>query len=136
MDLKPTPKGYPSRCHPARPNVAKGLCSRCYDLARYSRRFLHPNFNYAEIAELTGVTVPQARLIVRTIATSMRDALLRGEKIRINGFGSWVVKPCRITGHSVGNPAWGGTVKVRKTKTIKFKPYAALRYMVNPQDFT
>ena len=128
------PKGYPSKCHPDKPNYSRGMCSTCYQ--RTYRKPTKPAVDYELVAELAGITPAQAKKVYQTILSVMKDALLRGERVSISKFGSWTVKQNRHTGRVVGNPAWGGRTIVKKTKTVKFKPSPALLYMVNPQDFT
>lgn len=57
---------------------------------------------------------------VDAIFDEMKNALLRGEKIELRGFGVFEVKP-RKTG--IGrNPKTGATVKIAPGKKVKFRP--------------
>jgi DNA-binding protein HU-beta len=51
---------------------------------------------------------------------SMKEALMRGERIELRGFGVFVVKPRK---RGVGrNPRTGEEVAIPSGKTIRFKP--------------
>lgn len=57
---------------------------------------------------------------VDKIFDEMKNALLKGEKIELRGFGVFEVKP-RKTG--IGrNPKTGDTVKIEPGKKVKFRP--------------
>ena len=54
-----------------------------------------------------------------------KDALVKGEKVAITGFGSFDVaeRPARIG----RNPATGEEIEIAATKTVKFKAGSALK---------
>lgn len=76
---------------------------------------------------MEAVDVPQAKAgeAVNTIFDSMRDALCKGERIELRGFGVFIVKNRK---RGIGrNPKTGVEVPIPPGKTIRFKPGKALR---------
>jgi DNA-binding protein HU-beta len=72
------------------------------------------------VAEKTGVPKMKAEQAVDAIFHSMKEALTRGERIELRGFGVFVVKPRK---RGVGrNPRTGEEVAIPSGKTIRFKP--------------
>lgn len=73
------------------------------------------------------VDLPQAKAaeVVEAIFDSMRQALVRGERIELRGFGVFMVKERK---RGVGrNPRTGQEVPIPPGKTVRFKPGKALR---------
>ncbi len=73
-----------------------------------------------QVAERTGVPKMKAEQAVDALFHSMKEALARGERIELRGFGVFVVKPRK---RGVGrNPRTGEEVAIPSGKTIRFKP--------------
>lgn len=73
------------------------------------------------------VNLPHAKAaeVVEAIFESMREALVRGERIELRGFGVFMVKDRK---RGVGrNPRTGQEVPIPPGKTVRFKPGKALR---------
>ena len=71
----------------------------------------------AETSEISRVKAAQA---VDTVIEGLRNALARGQRIELRGFGVFVVKPRK---RGVGrNPRTGKEVPIPAGKTIRFKP--------------
>ena len=71
------------------------------------------------VAERTGVPKMKAEQAVDALFHSMKEALARGERIELRGFGVFVVKPRK---RGVGrNPRTGEEVAIPSGKTIRFK---------------
>ena len=70
-----------------------------------------------------------AELAVKAILESMADALVRGQRIEIRGFGSFSVshRPARLG----RNPRSGEQVAVPEKRVPHFKPGKALREQVD-----
>jgi len=69
------------------------------------------------MGEIPKNTIQEA---IDQIFDEMKEALIRGEKIELRGFGIFEVKP-RKTG--VGrNPKTGETVQIEPGKKVKFRP--------------
>jgi len=72
------------------------------------------------VADKTGVPKLKAEQAVDALFHSMKEALTRGERIELRGFGVFVVKPRK---RGVGrNPRTGEEVAIPSGKTIRFKP--------------
>lgn len=73
-----------------------------------------------QIADRTGVPKMKAEQAVEALFNSMKEALARGERIELRGFGVFIVKPRK---RGVGrNPRTGEEVAIPVGKTIRFKP--------------
>ena len=72
-----------------------------------------------------------AQYAVKTILDAMGDALVRGHRIEIRGFGSFTVnrRPPRIG----RNPRSGESVQIPEKRVPHFKPGKALREAVDAQ---
>lgn len=76
---------------------------------------------------MAAVELPQnkANDAVNTVFDAMRDALTKGERIELRGFGVFMVKNRK---RGIGrNPKTGVEVAIPPGKTIRFKPGKALR---------
>lgn len=76
------------------------------------------------IARETGITKVQAAVAVNSIIDALKDALARGERIELRGFGVFEVRPRK---RGVGrNPRTGEVVQIPAGKTTRFRPGKAL----------
>jgi DNA-binding protein HU-beta len=72
------------------------------------------------VAERTGVPKIKAEIAVEALFETMKEAIKRGERIELRGFGVFVVKPRK---RGIGrNPRTGTEVAIPEGKTIRFKP--------------
>ncbi|HXF42123.1 MAG TPA: HU family DNA-binding protein [Pyrinomonadaceae bacterium] len=72
------------------------------------------------LAEKTGVPKQKAEQVVDSLFNAMKEALARGRRIELRGFGVFVVKPRK---RGIGrNPRTGEEVPIPSGKTIRFKP--------------
>ncbi len=79
---------------------------------------------------VTALTKKECEVIVDTVFQNMKDALQRGEKIEIRGFGSFTV---RVRRSKEGrNPKTGEKVFIPEKRIPFFKVGKELREMVNP----
>jgi DNA-binding protein HU-beta len=73
-----------------------------------------------EVVTRTGVTKTKAEIAVETVFEAMKNALAKGDRIELRGFGVFNVKP-RKTG--IGrNPRTGAEVAIPPGKAVRFKP--------------
>ena len=82
-----------------------------------------------QLAEKTNLTQKVAKVIVDTIFDGMRDSLIRGERIEIRGFGSFVIRD--YGGYKGRNPKTGLIVDVPPKKLPFFKVGKELKERVN-----
>ncbi len=72
------------------------------------------------VADKTGVPKQKTEEAVEALFDAMKEALTRGERIELRGFGVFVVKPRK---RGIGrNPRTGEEVSIPIGKTIRFKP--------------
>lgn len=72
------------------------------------------------------ITKVKAEVAVESVINALRDAMRRGERIELRGFGVFVVKP-RKSG--IGrNPRTGDEVPIPPGKTVRFKPGKEIRF--------
>ena len=73
-----------------------------------------------EVATIADITKVKAEVAVEAVFEAMREAMKRGERIALRGFGVFQVKP-RTRG--IGrNPRTGKEVRIPPGRTIRFKP--------------
>ena len=82
-----------------------------------------------QVAGRTGLGGAQAGAAVKGVLAAVEEALARGAKVRLAGFGTFVAKdrPAR-TGR---DPRTGAPVAVPASKTVRFRAGKALREAVN-----
>jgi len=77
-----------------------------------------------------GLTLKQTEIVIDTVFDSIKDALQKGEKVEIRGFGNFRLKERRP--RKARNPKTGEAVDVPGKKAIRFKVGKALREALNP----
>ena len=84
-------------------------------------------------AGAAGVDRQKAAQAVETIIDVLREALTRGERIELRGFGVFLVKPRK---HGIGRNPKRPTeeVQIPPGFTIRFKPGKRLRDMTGPPE--
>ena len=83
-----------------------------------------------KVAErVEGLTWNQTEIVVETIFESMKEALARGEKIEIRGFGNFRLKQRRS--RKARNPKTGESVDVPSKMVLHFKVGKALKEALN-----
>lgn len=78
-----------------------------------------------EIANQVGLTKSASRETVGTITSVITDALARGEKVTLVGFGTFRVVNRR--GRAGRNPQTGGIIQIPAKKVAKFVAGKALK---------
>lgn len=85
-----------------------------------------------KVAERVGsLTRKQTEFVVETVFDSIKEALIRGEKIEIRGFGNF--KPKHRKPRKARNPKTGEKVDVPAKRVLHFKVGKALREAMNPK---
>lgn len=78
---------------------------------------------------LGGFSKKEAASVVENIIDVMKDALCRGEKIKISSFGSFAIRAKR---QRMGrNPKTGKPLQITARKVLTFKPSQVLRSVLN-----
>jgi integration host factor subunit alpha len=76
-----------------------------------------------------GYSKKEAADLVELIFDTIKDTLSRGEKIKISGFGNFVVRDKK---ERIGrNPQTGEAIKISARRVLTFKPSQVLREDVN-----
>lgn len=74
----------------------------------------------ARVSQRMGITKVRAEEAVDSVIDALKDAMKKGERIELRGFGVFVVKP-RKSG--IGrNPRTGAEVPIPPGKTVRYKP--------------
>jgi integration host factor subunit beta len=83
----------------------------------------------ARISEELGLPKKKAEEGVNIFFEAIKEALLKGERVEIRGFGSW---RWRKRKSRLGrNPRTGSTVRVPAKKVLYFKPSKILKELIN-----
>lgn len=83
----------------------------------------------AEVSEKAGLTKKDAEAAVKAVVESVTEALVKGDKVQLVGFGTFEV---REHAPRVGrNPRTGGTMNIPASKAPAFKAGQALKDAVN-----
>ncbi|MCJ7482175.1 MAG: integration host factor subunit beta [Thermodesulfovibrionales bacterium] len=86
-----------------------------------------------KVSERIGsLTKKQTEIVVDTVFDSIKEALVKGEKIEIRGFGNF--KPKVRRPRRARNPKTGETVDVPGKRVLHFKVGKALRDAMNPKE--
>lgn len=82
----------------------------------------------AEVHERMGLSRAECSRMVEAIINSMSSALLRGENVKISGFGTFTL---RDKAERIGrNPKTGQEVPITPRRVLTFKPSEKLRTRV------
>ena len=77
-----------------------------------------------------GFSKKEAAEVVEAVFDTMKDVLTQGEKIKISGFGNFVV---RAKKQRVGrNPQTGEPIPISARRVLTFKPSQVLKHVLNP----
>lgn len=81
------------------------------------------------IYERVGFSKKEAAELVEFVFETIKHTLEQGEKIKISGFGNFVVRPKRAR---VGrNPQTGRVIMISERKVLTFKPSQVLKDALN-----
>jgi len=77
-----------------------------------------------------GFSKKEAAEIVEAVFDTMKDVLAEGEKIKISGFGNFVVREKK---QRIGrNPQTGAPIPISARRVLTFKPSQVLKGVLNP----
>jgi len=82
----------------------------------------------AQVAKKAGLTAKAAKDAVNVIFGTMTDALKRGEKVVVTGFGTFMVR--RRASRKGRNPQTGAEIQIPATKTPGFTAGKTLKRIV------
>jgi len=79
--------------------------------------------------EKLGLSKKETAQIVETVLETIKTTLESGDKIKIAGFGNFVVR--QKTSRKGRNPKTGEEIKISRRKVVTFKPSQLLRKAVD-----
>ena len=81
------------------------------------------------VYEQIGFSKKEAAEVVELVFETMKETLTEGEKIKISGFGNFVVRPKRArTGR---NPQTGEQITISARRVLTFKPSQVIKDSLN-----
>ena len=83
----------------------------------------------SSVYEKVGFSKKEAVRVVETIFDILKEALERGEKVKISGFGNFVVRNKRA--RRGRNPQTGDDIEISSRKILTFKPSQVLKNELN-----
>jgi len=83
----------------------------------------------SSVYEKVGFSKKEAVGVVETIFDILKEALERGEKVKISGFGNFVVRNKRA--RRGRNPQTGDDIEISSRKILTFKPSQVLKNELN-----
>ncbi len=79
--------------------------------------------------EKLGLSKKETATIVEIVLETIKDNLEQGQKIKIAGFGNFIVR--QKTARKGRNPKTGEEIEISRRKVVTFKPSQLLRKDVN-----
>ena len=87
-----------------------------------------------KVYEKIGFSKKEASELVEMVFGTLKDVLHQGDKIKISGFGNFVV---REKNERVGrNPQTGEQIKISARRVLTFRPSQVLKAMLNGEDYS
>lgn len=87
-----------------------------------------------KVYQKIGFSKKEASELVELVFSSLKDVLQNGDKVKISGFGNFVV---REKNERVGrNPQTGEQIKISARRVLTFRPSQVLKAMLNGEDVT
>lgn len=87
-----------------------------------------------KVYQKIGFSKKEASELVEMVFSTLKDVLENGEKVKISGFGNFVV---RGKNERVGrNPQTGEQIKISARRVLTFRPSQVLKAMLNGEDIT
>lgn len=81
------------------------------------------------VYEMVGFSKKEAAQMVDTVFEVIKESLEDGEKIKISGFGNFVIKEKRA--RKGRNPQTGEEIEISSRKVLTFKPSQTLKKLLN-----
>jgi integration host factor subunit alpha len=85
-----------------------------------------------KVYQKIGFSKKEASELVELVFSSLKDVLQKGDKVKVSGFGNFVV---REKNERVGrNPQTGEQIKISARRVLTFRPSQVLKAMLNGED--
>lgn len=85
-----------------------------------------------QVYQKVGFSKKEATNMVELIFDLLRDTLEKGEKVKISGFGNFLVRSKRT--RRGRNPKTGEEIEINSRKVLTFKPSKLLKEALNRQE--
>jgi integration host factor subunit alpha len=85
------------------------------------------------IYEKVGFSKKEVAKIVESVFDIIKDSLQQEDKIKISGFGNFVVRKKRA--RRGRNPQTGGDIEISARRILTFKPSQVLKASLNQQEY-
>jgi len=82
-----------------------------------------------QIYEQVGFSKKESAELVEKVFETIKDTLSRGEKVKISGFGNFVVRPKNA--RKGRNPQTGDEIQLAARRVLTFKPSLVLKNTLN-----
>ncbi len=87
-----------------------------------------------KVYETIGFSKKEASELVELVFAELKRTLQSGEKVKISGFGNFVV---RAKSERVGrNPQTGEQIKISARRVLTFRPSQVLKAMLNGEEYS
>jgi len=87
-----------------------------------------------KVYQKIGFTKKEASKLVELVFDTMKSTLEKGEKVKISGFGNFIV---REKNERIGrNPQTGSQIKISARNVLTFRPSQVLKAILNGEDPT
>jgi integration host factor subunit alpha len=85
-----------------------------------------------QVYDKIGFSKKEASDLVELVFNTLKDVLQNGEKVKISGFGNFVVRSKK---ERIGrNPQTGDQIKISARHVLTFRPSQVLKAMLNGED--
>jgi integration host factor subunit alpha len=86
-----------------------------------------------KVYEKIGFSKKEASDLVEMVFNSLKDELQKGEKVKISGFGNFIVRGKK---ERVGrNPQTGDQIKISARRVLTFRPSQVIKAMLNGEEY-
>jgi len=85
-----------------------------------------------KVYERLGLSKREAIRIVETVFEILKSTLEKGEKVKISGFGNFVIRDKRT--RRGRNPQTGEEIKISARRVLSFKASPVLKKALNPEE--
>ncbi len=86
-----------------------------------------------KVYQKIGFSKKEASELVEMVFLTLKDVLHKGDKVKISGFGNFVV---RGKNERIGrNPQTGEQIKISARKVLTFRPSQVLKAMLNGEEY-
>lgn len=85
-----------------------------------------------KVYQKIGFSKKEASELVEMVFNNLKDTLCNGEKVKISGFGNFIV---RAKNERIGrNPQTGEQIKISARRVLTFRPSQVLKAILNGED--